>query len=133
MQPHRWFDSRRRSSSALLIALGALGLALGCAASHLQPEAGPAPAATGDASDPRPLAAAGATGGLNSRFAALMPRGLTSVGAATLGDALYLVGGFFGSPHEYSKEFQSGSVSRLRLSTGAWEELPGVDLRRNEL
>ena len=56
-----------------------------------------------------------ADGRLHSHFAGVMPRGLTTVGAATLGDALYLVGGYFGSPHDYSKEFQSGSVRRLSL------------------
>ncbi len=68
-----------------------------------------------------------ASGQLRSHFAGVMPRGLTTVGAATLGDALYLVGGYFGSPHDYSKEFQSGAVSRLQLSTGVWEDLPGVE------
>ncbi len=56
-----------------------------------------------------------------------MPRGLTTVGAALHGGALYLVGGYFGSPHEYSKEFQSGSVARLNLDTGVWEELAPVE------
>jgi N-acetylneuraminic acid mutarotase len=63
---------------------------------------------------------------LISRFAGVMPRGLTTVGAATMGDSLYLVGGYFGSPHEYSKEFQSGSVLRMQLATGVWEELASV-------
>ncbi len=64
---------------------------------------------------------------LNTQPDALMPQGLTTMGAATLGDALYVVGGYFGTPHEYSKEFQSGSVKRLNLSTGNWDDLPGVD------
>ena len=56
-----------------------------------------------------------------------MPRGLTTVGAAMHAGSLYLVGGYFGSPHEYSKEYQSGSVARLNLDTGVWEELAGVE------
>ncbi|HTV18008.1 MAG TPA: hypothetical protein VMG12_05040 [Polyangiaceae bacterium] len=67
------------------------------------------------------------TGKLTSHFAGVMPRGLTTVGAATLGDSLYLVGGYFGPPHDYSKEYQSGAVLRLSLSKGSWEELPGVE------
>jgi N-acetylneuraminic acid mutarotase len=65
-------------------------------------------------------------GQLISRFAGVMPRGLTTVGAVTMGDSLYLVGGYFGSPHEYSKEFQSGSVLRMQLATGVWDELASV-------
>jgi N-acetylneuraminic acid mutarotase len=63
---------------------------------------------------------------LISRFAGVMPRGLTTVGVTTMGDSLYLVGGYFGSPHDYSKEFQSGNVSRMNLSTGVWDELAAV-------
>jgi N-acetylneuraminic acid mutarotase len=67
-----------------------------------------------------------APGPLVSRFAGVMPRGLTTVGVTTMGDSLYLVGGYFGSPHDYSKEFQSGNVSRMNLSTGGWDELAAV-------
>lgn len=63
---------------------------------------------------------------LRSRFAGIMPRGLTTAGVGELGGNLYVVGGYFGSPHDYSKEFQSGSVLRMQLDTGAWEELAGV-------
>lgn len=63
---------------------------------------------------------------LASHFAGVMPRGLTTMGAVVHGDALYLSGGYFGSPHEYSKEFQSGSFTRLKLDGGEWEELPGI-------
>jgi N-acetylneuraminic acid mutarotase len=111
-------SSRRRFISAL-----ALGACLGAAA------CGPAPAA-------RSAARAGATGAaelsgaasaIHPRFAGILPRGLTTVGATTLGDALYLVGGYFGPPHEYSKEYQSGSVLRMQLSSGVWEELASVE------
>lgn len=64
---------------------------------------------------------------MHTELDALMPRGLTTMGTATLGDALYIVGGYFGTPHEYSKEFQSGGVKRLNLSTGVWEDLPNVE------
>lgn len=64
---------------------------------------------------------------MHPRFAGVMPRGLTTAGATTMGDALYLVGGYFGPPHEYSREFQSGSVLRMQLSSGVWEELASVE------
>jgi N-acetylneuraminic acid mutarotase len=64
---------------------------------------------------------------LTAEFDALIPRGLTTMGAATLGDGLYILGGYFGPPHEYSREFQVGSFTRLNLSTGIWDDLPGVD------
>ena len=80
--------------------------------------AGASPAAEATASSARSV---------HAHFAGVMPRGLTAVGAATLGDALYLVGGYFGTPHEYSKEFQSGRVHRMQLSSGVWEELASVE------
>lgn len=117
-------SSRHRSLTAL--ALGAACLGAGCAAGQQAAGGDEAVAMTSGerashavVTEQRPFA-------LSSRIEGVMPRGLTTVGAATLGDALYLVGGYFGSPHEYSKEFQSGSVTRLDLSSGAWQELPSV-------
>lgn len=102
----------------------ALGACLGAAA------CGPAPAARsatgGGATGAAELSATSANA-LHPRFAGVMPRGLTAVGATTMGDALYLVGGHFGPPHEYSKELQSGSVLRMQLSSGVWEELASVE------
>ena len=37
-----------------------------------------------------------------------------------------MLGGYFGTPHAYSKEYQSTDFSRLDLSTGVWEQLPKV-------
>ena len=112
---------RRIPLSAFI--LGASCLALGvsaCTPARTPESASQAAAATA-------AEATSETPELQTRFAGVMPRGLTTVGAATMGDALYLVGGYFGSPHDYSKEFQSGSVQRLHLSTGVWEELAGVE------
>lgn len=118
----------------LKTSLGALSVAFGCVAfgcvgfgcasgtQNTPPPVLSAPVA----SDP-PAAGTSSPAALTTHFEALMPRGLTTMGTATLGDALYIVGGFFGTPHQYSKEFQSGSVNRLSLSTGAWEDLPGVE------
>lgn len=117
---------RRSSIRPLALALGApcLGLVL-AACSRTSPAV--SGAAVEAPSAPAVASPSSATREMRSHFAGVMPRGLTTVGAATLGDALYLVGGYFGSPHDYSKEFQSGTVSRLQLSTGVWEELPAVD------
>lgn len=73
------------------------------------------------------VAKATASRDLGSQMAGIMPRGLTSVGVATLDDALYLVGGYHGSPHGYSKEGQTGAVWRMDLSGSTWESLPGVE------
>ena len=51
-----------------------------------------------------------------------LPRGITSFGAAVIGDRLYVYGGHFGRPHHYSNTSQSDELSRLNLSKdSAWE------------
>ncbi len=56
-----------------------------------------------------------------ARYADL-PRGITSFGAAVVGDWLYVYGGHFGRPHHYSNTSQSDELSRLNLSKSAnWE------------
>lgn len=44
-----------------------------------------------------------------------LPRGLTSFGSAADGGWLYVLGGYFGEPHAYSLEGQSGSFLRINL------------------
>lgn len=54
-----------------------------------------------------------------------MPEAVTSFGAATAGDWLYVFGGHKGERHDYSVEMVKGSFYRLNLRTGgAWEKLP---------
>src|SRR3954447_8332077 len=53
----------------------------------------------------------------------LMPRAVTSFGAAVLGDAVYTLGGYSGRPHAYSREGQSGELWRLSLRDGTWTQL----------
>lgn len=54
-----------------------------------------------------------------------LPEGVTSFGAAVVGDSLYVYGGHRGDEHDYSSDEQSGQFRRLRLADGAkWEELP---------
>jgi len=56
--------------------------------------------------------------------------GMTSFGAAIVGDYLYVYGGHLGAAHHYSEEGQSGRFARLNLKEpGVWEELPSVPKR----
>jgi hypothetical protein len=59
---------------------------------------------------------------------ALLPTGLTSFGAAVQDNALYVLGGFYGTPHEYLPEHQSRALLRLPLDGhSSWESLPGLE------
>ncbi len=56
-----------------------------------------------------------------------MPEGVTSFGAATAGDWLYVFGGHKGERHDYSAEMVRGSFYRLNLRDGQeWENLPNA-------
>lgn len=51
-----------------------------------------------------------------------LPRGITSFGAAVIGDWIYVYGGHHGRPHSYSNKSQSETLTRLNLKApGAWE------------
>ena len=51
-----------------------------------------------------------------------LPRGITSFGAAVIGDWMYVYGGHFGRAHHYSNTSQSNQLSRLNLREAAnWE------------
>ena len=65
---------------------------------------------------------------LGVRSISVLPRGLTSHAAAELDGWLYVCGGYFGTPHEYCREDQSGSFARLNLRDGAtWEQLEDLE------
>ncbi len=54
----------------------------------------------------------------------VMPLAVTSFGGASDGKYAYVLGGYFGTPHQYSREGQSKKVSRLALDgKSAWEDL----------
>ena len=53
-----------------------------------------------------------------------LPEPLTSFGAASHGDWLYVYGGHVGETHEHSRDNVRGSFRRQPLSGGKWEELP---------
>jgi len=54
---------------------------------------------------------------------ALMPRAVTSFGAAALGGTVYAFGGYSGTPHAYSRDGQSGDLSKLDPKSGAFEKV----------
>jgi len=56
----------------------------------------------------------------------MMPTGLTTHGATTLGRAVYVLGGYSGSPHNYNQRDQSRAFSRFDLDSRRWDELPSV-------
>lgn len=55
-----------------------------------------------------------------------LEKGLTSFGAAIVGEDLYVYGGHFGMAHHYSKEGQSNELRRISLNSErpTWEVLP---------
>ena len=57
-----------------------------------------------------------------------LPKAITSFGAAVLGDAIYVYGGFQGKAHHYYDQGQAGDLLRLKLDAAgkpaaAWETL----------
>ncbi|MFT7668146.1 MAG: hypothetical protein ACI8X5_000833 [Planctomycetota bacterium] len=56
----------------------------------------------------------------------LLPQAVTSFGATVEAGWLYVLGGFFGTPHEYDNEGQSRSFARMNLVDGSWEALPSA-------
>lgn len=57
-----------------------------------------------------------------------LPEAVTSFGAASVGDWLYVFGGHRGERHEYNAEDVSRSLHRLNLRDGtSWEKLPSAD------
>jgi N-acetylneuraminic acid mutarotase len=56
----------------------------------------------------------------------MMPVGLTTVGATAIGSDVYILGGYAGTPHEYSQRDQSREFYRLDTKTHRWDKLAGV-------
>jgi N-acetylneuraminic acid mutarotase len=84
------------------------------------PEAEPAPVAVAREPVESNVLALGGT------FVATMDVARTSFGATTVGDDVYLAGGYFGQPHRYSREGQAASFQRL-TAAHAWEPLAPLD------
>src|SRR3954466_11262889 len=96
-----------------------LALALGCAGASGQPNT--AADVTSGAAE---AVQAARSDHLTTELRAVAPRGLPRMGAPRLGGYLYVIGGYFGQPHNYSKEFQSSEFERLDVATSKWETLP---------
>lgn len=105
------------ASSAL-----ALGM-MSCAGSTAAPESA-ADQAGGAAEAANAQKAA--LGALHTELRGTTVRGLTTMGVTRMGNALYVMGGYFGQPHDYSKDFQNEEFSRLDVTTGTWEQLPNA-------
>lgn len=56
----------------------------------------------------------------------LMPRGITSFGAASIDGQIYFVGGYFGGVHSYSKSEQNGDFVRFDPESGQWEKIGAI-------
>jgi len=64
---------------------------------------------------------------VTGNFLPPMPKAVTSFGAATDEGHLYVMGGYFGEPHRYSREYQSDKVWRLDLESGTWSEVARLE------
>ncbi|MEM7454628.1 MAG: kelch repeat-containing protein [Planctomycetota bacterium] len=51
------------------------------------------------------------------------PRGMTSFGAAVMGDHIYVMGGKEGRAHSYASSYQNRDVYALNLESGEWETI----------
>lgn len=54
-----------------------------------------------------------------------VPKGITSFGAAAIGDSVYVYGGHWGGAHHYWQEGQSNELLRLNAGESKWEQLAG--------
>jgi N-acetylneuraminic acid mutarotase len=116
-------------------AVTALGLLLcvgGCAASGASGNSAsvvsPAPAALEGSVDSAPEASGSkpSTAPLAVTTLDMMPVGLTTIGATALGNYVYILGGYSGTPHAYSQRDQSREFYRLDTTTHRWDKLAGV-------
>ncbi len=57
----------------------------------------------------------------------MLPLGLTSFGMAELNGDVYVLGGFFGTPHHYVPEYQSKTLYVLRSGASEWVALGELD------
>ena len=56
-----------------------------------------------------------------------MPRPVTSFGGIDQGDKVYVLGGYSGKPHAYSREGQSGEFYEYSTKDKSWKALPGIN------
>jgi len=98
-----------------------LGLCLAaCGGSSVPVETGD-PEPTAEATEAAPVADSTPVE-VSGAFEAPMPVAVTSFGAAAAGGAVYVLGGYHGEPHVYSREGQSRDLWRFRRGEG-WERV----------
>jgi N-acetylneuraminic acid mutarotase len=118
----------KRAIAPILPVMLGLSASVGCAASGVSgggaSVVAPPPAAESTA--PEAAGAIRSEGPLAIQPLDMMPVGLTTVGATALGDSVYILGGYAGTPHEYSQRDQSREFYRLETKTHHWEKLSGV-------
>jgi N-acetylneuraminic acid mutarotase len=108
----------------LIVMLGCAGAPPPAASAKAAPvEATPAPGGESPAlAPPAPIEAQNVVVG--GALLPPMPVAVTSFGAVADAAHLYTLGGYFGTPHEYSREGQSRAVQRLALDgASGWETI----------
>ena len=119
------YESTARASLALGIWLGVSGCgassATGGGASVVS-----GAAATPDSTAPESSGMKASAAPVSIHTTDLMPIGLTTIGATSLGNHVYVLGGYFGKPHAYSQKDQSREFYRLDTASHRWDKLPGV-------
>lgn len=117
-----------RQAHAPFVAL----LAIACGGAHASTTTEPPSDTSGSSSTPTTSSETSAPPiesdivAMGGAFVGSMPVPVTSFGAASLGDAVYVAGGYFGEPHHYSREGQSSSFARF-TATHTWEPLAPLD------
>jgi uncharacterized GH25 family protein len=84
-------------------------------------------------SEPPATTSTDSTGTHSTLNLPVLDPGLTSFGAAMIGDDLYLYGGHFGKPHHYSIEGQSNQLLKLNLKDPAGWDVVSTGPRRTGL
>lgn len=115
---------RAVTALSLLLCVGACAAsgASGNSASVVAPAApGAAPDAASEALASKPSNAA-----LAVTTRDMMPIGLTTIGATAIGNSVYILGGYSGTPHAYSQRDQSREFYRLDTTSHRWDKLAGV-------
>src|SRR5688572_16738659 len=110
--PMKRYESTARASLALGILLGVSGCAASSAAGGgASVVSGTASSADGAAPEASGIKASAAPVSIHTTD--LMPIGLTTIGATSLGNHVYVLGGYSGTPHAYSQKDQSREFYRL--------------------
>ncbi len=119
------FEITPAATSVLGLCLGLCACATGPASTN-EERVRSAEDARGDSAAPEARGARVTEAALSSHLLGVMPVGLSTIGATTLGDAVYVLGGYSGTPHQYSSRDQSRDFFRYDLSSQSWDRLASV-------